>query len=114
MDDFVVNVRQITQYPEVGQAQATDALLLQAGGLGGPSQWTSPAGVVAGRMESLTNPVFFSSPMVTFAHDAMITGTLHWLGVGMIQTGAGMIFAGSGGDPVLTLGASSDALLTGN
>jgi hypothetical protein len=36
MDDFVLNVRQILQYPRQSSVQSGDALLLQRGGLGGP------------------------------------------------------------------------------
>lgn len=46
MDDFVVNVRQIAQYPQA-TAAATDAILLQQGGIGGAYAWTNPAGLVA-------------------------------------------------------------------
>lgn len=37
-DDFVINVRQVTQYPLTYGALATDVLLLQRYGLGGPYQ----------------------------------------------------------------------------
>ena len=36
MDDFVLSVRQILQYPQQSAVQGSDALLLQRGGLGGP------------------------------------------------------------------------------
>jgi hypothetical protein len=47
MDDFVVNVRQIAQYPFSATAGAGDAILLQQGGIGGSYAWTNPAGIVA-------------------------------------------------------------------
>lgn len=42
MDDFVVNVRQISQYPQKSSIDVNnDAFLLQQGGLGGPYAWTN-------------------------------------------------------------------------
>jgi hypothetical protein len=45
--DFVLNVRQVAQYPFAATAAAADAILLQQGGLGGPYAFTNPAGIVA-------------------------------------------------------------------
>jgi hypothetical protein len=42
VDDFVVNVRQIGQYPRVTATAAADLLLLQQGGLGGPYASITP------------------------------------------------------------------------
>jgi hypothetical protein len=44
--DFTLNVRQVAQYPFAATAAATDAVLLQQGGIGGPYAYTSPAGLV--------------------------------------------------------------------
>jgi hypothetical protein len=47
VDDFVLNVKQIGQYPEVTAGQ-NDLFLLQQGGLGGPYACTTPAGLLVG------------------------------------------------------------------
>jgi hypothetical protein len=52
MDDFVLNVRQIAQYPLVTAVGTGDVLLLQQGGLGGPYAAISPARVIG---TALTN-----------------------------------------------------------
>ena len=41
MSDLIINVRQISEYPQRIDVQATDTLLLQTGGLGGPYAMTS-------------------------------------------------------------------------
>jgi hypothetical protein len=47
MDDFVVNVRQIGSYPQATSIGATDLLLIQQGGLGGPYQCVSQDGLLS-------------------------------------------------------------------
>jgi predicted acyltransferase (DUF342 family) len=51
MDDLVINVRQILQYPQKAQANADDALLVQNGGLGGPYQSVTAYGLVVGALD---------------------------------------------------------------
>ncbi|HEX3522722.1 MAG TPA: hypothetical protein VHT52_11625, partial [Stellaceae bacterium] len=46
-DDFVVNVRQVAQYPFKATVDLTDLLLLQQGGLGGPYRTTNAQGLFA-------------------------------------------------------------------
>jgi hypothetical protein len=46
-DDLILNLRQIAQYAPTAAAIATDALLLQRGGLGGPYQSISPPALVS-------------------------------------------------------------------
>ncbi|HEY1887137.1 MAG TPA: tail fiber domain-containing protein [Roseiarcus sp.] len=45
-DDLILNVRQIEGYPATGNAIASDAILLQRGGLGGPYLSISPTAFV--------------------------------------------------------------------
>jgi len=52
MDDFVVNLRQITQYPFTTATNSTDAIVIQRGGLGGPFLSTT----VSGLMTALQDP----------------------------------------------------------
>jgi hypothetical protein len=47
MDDFVVSVKQIAQYPQKSAAAASDAFLLQSTGLGGPYMWMAPTDLVS-------------------------------------------------------------------
>jgi hypothetical protein len=51
VDDFVVNVRQIGQYPLATATAAADLLLLQQGGLAGPYASISPANLVSKALE---------------------------------------------------------------
>jgi hypothetical protein len=51
MNDFVINVRQIMEYPLKGQASEADAVLLQTGALGGPYAWTTSYGLVTGALD---------------------------------------------------------------
>lgn len=51
MDDFVLNVRQIMEYPLKGEASSADAVLLQTGALGGPYAWTTAYGLVVGALD---------------------------------------------------------------
>src|SRR5215475_9533397 len=44
-DSWVVNVRQLTEYPFKPVADTGDAVLLQTGGLGGPYNFTTSIGV---------------------------------------------------------------------
>jgi hypothetical protein len=46
MDDFVINVRQIGNYKQVQYIGATDLLLLQQGGIGGPYQCVTQDGLL--------------------------------------------------------------------
>jgi hypothetical protein len=46
-DDLILNVRQIDGYPTAGNAIASDAILLQRGGLGGPYLSISPVAFVS-------------------------------------------------------------------
>ena len=46
-DDFVINVRQIGQYPQQTTAGPSDAVLLQAGGAGGAYMFMTPADLVS-------------------------------------------------------------------
>jgi hypothetical protein len=48
MDDMVINVRQIMNYPLKAAASPADAVLLQTEGLGGPYAYTPAYGLVAG------------------------------------------------------------------
>jgi hypothetical protein len=50
VNDFVVNVRQIMEYPLKGEASEADAVLLQTGALGGPYAWTTSFGLVTGAL----------------------------------------------------------------
>jgi hypothetical protein len=52
VDDFVVNVKQIANYPQKTAASAADAILLQTGGLGGDYQWMTPADLVSTALSS--------------------------------------------------------------
>jgi hypothetical protein len=52
VDDFVVNVKQIANYPQKTAATAADAILLQTGGLGGDYQWMTPADLVSTALSS--------------------------------------------------------------
>ena len=51
-DDLTINVRQIAGYTAVGGAVASDALLMQRGGLGGPYASISPADLVGTALSS--------------------------------------------------------------
>jgi hypothetical protein len=46
-DDLVLNVRQVAGYPRIGSASASDAMLIQRGGLGGPYAFIDPASLVS-------------------------------------------------------------------
>lgn len=46
-DDFVLNVRQIGQYPRKSAASPSDAFLLQVGGAGGAYNWMTPQDLVS-------------------------------------------------------------------
>ena len=46
MDDFVLNVRQILQYPQQITVLPTDGFLLQTGGVGGPYKWATPLSII--------------------------------------------------------------------
>ena len=47
-DDLVLDVREITQFPPKVQADPTDAIVIQNGGLGGPYQMVNALGLVVG------------------------------------------------------------------
>jgi hypothetical protein len=51
MDDFVLSVRQISEFPLKAAAAPTDAVLLQANGLGGPYQFSTSYGLVTGALD---------------------------------------------------------------
>lgn len=51
MNDFVINVRQIMEYPLKGEASSADAVLLQTGALGGPYAYTTAYGLVVGALD---------------------------------------------------------------
>ena len=46
-DDFVLNIRQIGNYPQKPVPVISDAFLLQSNGLGGAYMWSSPSSIVA-------------------------------------------------------------------
>jgi hypothetical protein len=69
-DDLVLNVRQIAGYPAAASPAATDAILIQRGGLGGPYYWLNPAALVASALSG--------------GGDMAIGGRLQ---VGSVQTG---------------------------
>jgi hypothetical protein len=51
MNELVLNVRQIMEYPLKGEAASADAVLLQTGALGGPYAWTTAYGLVVGALD---------------------------------------------------------------
>jgi hypothetical protein len=106
VDDFVLNVRQVAQYPFAATAAATDAILLQQGGIGGAYAYTSPAGLVT--------PAIAAS---------ITTATLNLTGVGPITWNQGQFLQATAssfnfnwpGTPGLlfSIFPSGDATLTG-
>jgi hypothetical protein len=89
-DDFVLNVRQISQYPAAATTAATDVALIQQGGLGGPYAAITVANLVATALEN--------------------GGSLHvepgsgiaWNGASLTSDGVGFSFSGAVDLPALT------------
>jgi hypothetical protein len=104
--DFTLNVRQIAQYQFAAAAAATDAILIQQGGIGGPYAYTSPAGIVG--------------PAIA---QAITTATLNLTGVGPIFWAQGQFLQATSssfsfnwpGTPglLLSIFPTGDATLTG-
>jgi hypothetical protein len=72
VDDWVVNVRQITEYPLRAGAGASDAVLLQINGLGGPYAYTTVAGLYEG-LQAIGTEIGVG---VTLPPDAVNTGVI--------------------------------------
>jgi hypothetical protein len=106
MNDMVLSVRQVAQYPFAAAAAATDAVLLQQGGIGGPYAYTSPAGLVAPSIAA-----------------SISTATLNLTGVGPIYWNQGQFLQANAsgfsfnwpGTPglLLSIFPTGDATLTG-
>jgi hypothetical protein len=82
MDDFVVNVRQIGNYPAASSTGPNDLLLLQQNGLGGAYASITPADLVSTAL--LTENPLKLAP----------TATIQWNGGQLAYDGAGFSFNG--------------------
>lgn len=96
-DDLVINVRQIAGYPNLG-VQASDTLLMQRGGLGGPYLSAMAEQVVSTALASNTLPlqVGLALPsdasganISTFSIASQIGALWYWNGYFSAQTGHG-------------------------
>lgn len=99
MDDLVIAVRQIAQYPPVATPSPSDALLIQQGGVGGNYGSTSPAGLLAALA---TLPATFS--------DLNLTGSITWLGSRISAWGSGSSFSVFDSDFGAVLAATATSL----
>ena len=75
MNDFVVNVRQIMEYPLKGEASSADAVLLQTGALGGPYAWTTAYGLVVGALDWPGSQLGVGLPLPGNAVDSGVLST---------------------------------------
>ena len=73
--DFIVNVRQILQYPTKAEADPTDAILIQNGGLGGPYQAVSAYGLVSGALDQPGSDLFINGQLIV-AGPVLLQSTL--------------------------------------
>jgi hypothetical protein len=101
MNDMVVNVRQIMQYPLKAAAAASDAVLLQTNGLGGPYAYTSVAGLWGG-LEAPGGELAVGVPLPFDTADTGILSTAFSALIGrgygwnVYQAGAGLQYLSSG------------------
>ena len=74
-DDFVLNVRQIGQYPRRTVPSPQDAMLVQAGGVGGAYGWINPPDLVSNALvlggvlhlaPGATNGIAFNGALLTY------------------------------------------------
>lgn len=98
-DDFVINVRQIAQYPQKVTAISSDALLIQSGGIGGPYNYISPVDLVG----------------TALAQEGMLKlspgEAIAWNGASLWSDGA--TFAFTGGVTVPSLNSTGDIFVAG-
>jgi hypothetical protein len=76
MDDFVLNVRQIMEFPLKAAAAPTDAVLLQANGLGGPYQFSTAYGLVTGALDWEGADLGVGVPLPGDASDTGVLSTM--------------------------------------
>jgi hypothetical protein len=81
-DDFVINVRQIAQYPLRSLVSPTDAFLLQSNGPGGAYAHTTPYGLLTA-LATVDDPITFGGPL-------NIGGPLSFSGQGQIFAPGGL------------------------
>jgi hypothetical protein len=101
MNDMVLSVKQITNYPSTTAVQPSDAILIQQGGLGGPYVYASP--------QALVSPAIAAS---------ITTTTINITGVGPITWAQGQFLQGNNGgfsfNAAGTLGLLLSILPTGD
>lgn len=104
MEDFVFNVRQIGNYPEVTTAGQHDLLLLQVGGLGGVYSSITPTDLVSTAL--LTENPLKLAP----------TASIQWNGVSLSFNGTEFAFSANVNAPILkagTVAATADVTVDG-
>jgi hypothetical protein len=104
--DFSLNVRQVAQYPFAAAAAATDAVLLQQGGIGGAYAYTSPAGLVTPSI---------AAQITTATLNLTGVGPIYWNQGQFLQANASGFSFNWPGTPGLLLSIlpTGDATLTG-
>jgi hypothetical protein len=75
MNELVLNVRQIMEYPLKGEASSADAVLLQTGALGGPYAWTTAYGLVTGALDWPGSQLGVGIPLPANAVDTGVLAT---------------------------------------
>jgi hypothetical protein len=104
-DDFVLNVRQIGQYPFRPGVSEADAILVQVGGVGGAYNWTNVHGLMAPLAGEL-----LQLGQLSVAGNIALNGVIHFDGNATIKADAAgfdVIFA----EPVFTVSNGGHALL---
>jgi hypothetical protein len=111
MNDMVVNVRQIMQYPLKAAAAPADAVLLQTNGLGGPYAYTP----VLGLFGALEAPGVTIGVGVPLPPDAIGSGVIATNFAALIGAGYGWNwYQGAHGPSYLSTGAAARLSFDGN
>jgi hypothetical protein len=116
MNDFVINVRQIMEYPLKGEASSADAVLLQTGALGGPYAYTTAYGLVVGALDWPGSQLGVGIPLPGNAVDSGLLATNVGVPVGgafwfnVYQTAVGPAYLGPGPGAVFTFDGTAGTL----
>jgi hypothetical protein len=108
MDDMVVRVKQIAQYPIKPAAELTDAFLLQQVGIGGPYAWTNAEGILRALWGT---PAEFATILTG---DITTIGSLVFQGAGTVTMDPMNGFrVNIGGEPMAQINGQGDLWISG-
>ena len=109
MDDFVLNVKQVGQYPRVSAVQPSDAILMQQGGAGGAYANVGPLDLFISALAQQSTLKLAAGASIQWTNGATLTANSNGISLSGTMTAANFTATAAISTPALTIGGQTAA-----